>query len=126
MDPEEALPEGSPRLPSDFANIRGSDAYPKRPMVVDDANLVVPFPCLPGEGIEFLGRTVRGTVALSSYRLFLTDPDQHLNLPLGLLEGLECRDIFHLHLYCKDARSFRWDLCTAAPLMFTEPCRGTM
>ncbi|CAN7987600.1 unnamed protein product, partial [Ixodes pacificus] len=112
---EEPLPEVSANLSGgqwSFTSICGSDAYPMRPLVADDPSLVVPFPCLPGEGCEFLGRTTRGCVALSSYRLFLSGPDQHLNLPLGLLESLECRDIFHLHLSCKDGRSFRCSFAT--------------
>lgn len=112
---EEPLPEASANLSGgqwSFTSICGSDAYPMRPLVADDPSLVVPFPCLPGEGCEFLGRTTRGCVALSSYRLFLSGPDQHLNLPLGLLESLECRDIFHLHLSCKDGRSFRCSFAT--------------
>ncbi|CAN7986418.1 unnamed protein product [Ixodes hexagonus] len=112
---EESLPEASPGLcngPWSFTNICGSDAYPMRPLVADDPSLAVPFPCLPGEGCEFLGRTTQGSVALSSYRLFLSGPDQHLNLPLGLLESVECRDIFYLHLNCKDARSFRCSFAT--------------
>lgn len=98
--------------PSSFLNLSGSEAYPKRALVSDDPSLVVPFPCLPGEAVEFLGRSTQGVVALSSYRFFLAGPDQQLNLPLGLLEAVECRDIFYLHLICKDARSFRCSFAT--------------
>ncbi|XP_064461216.1 myotubularin-related protein 4-like isoform X5 [Ornithodoros turicata] len=95
-----------------FATVRHSEVYPKKALVLDDPSLEIPFPCLPGEGVEFLGRTTHGLVALSSYRLFLTGPDLLLNLPLGLLETVECRDIFHLHLHCKDVRSFRCSFAT--------------
>ncbi|KAL3199070.1 hypothetical protein MRX96_044039 [Rhipicephalus microplus] len=98
--------------PSSFLNLTGSEAYPKRALVSDDPSLAVPFPCLPGEAVEFLGRSTQGVVALSSYRFFLAGPDQQLNLPLGLLETVECRDIFYLHLICKDARSFRCSFAT--------------
>ncbi|KAL1414329.1 hypothetical protein MTO96_007572 [Rhipicephalus appendiculatus] len=98
--------------PSSFLNLTGSEAYPKRALVSDDPSLVVPFPCLPGEAVEFLGRSTQGVVALSSYRFYLAGPDQQLNLPLGLLEAVECRDIFYLHLICKDARSFRCSFAT--------------
>ncbi|KAH7960643.1 hypothetical protein HPB49_022002 [Dermacentor silvarum] len=110
--------EGSPPIddgggtPSSFLNLTGSEAYPKRALVSDDPSLVVPFPCLPGEAVEFLGRSTQGIVALSSYRFFLAGPEQQLNLPLGLLEAVECRDIFYLHLICKDARSFRCSFAT--------------
>ncbi|KAH6933772.1 hypothetical protein HPB50_018251 [Hyalomma asiaticum] len=110
--------EGSPPIddggghPSSFLNLTGSEAYPKRALVSDDPSLVVPFPCLPGEAVEFLGRSTQGVVALSSYRFFLAGPEQQLNLPLGLLEAVECRDIFYLHLICKDARSFRCSFAT--------------
>ena len=31
-----------------------------------------------------------------------------IQIPLHLIESLEIRDLFHLHINCKDARSFRW------------------
>lgn len=31
-----------------------------------------------------------------------------VNVPLGLIESIEARDIFYLHIYCKDAHTFRW------------------
>lgn len=30
-----------------------------------------------------------------------------INIPLGLVESAEQRDLFYLHIYCKDARSYR-------------------
>lgn len=104
---------GSMGGPWSYTNLSGSEAYPKRALVSDDPSLAVPFPCLPGESAEFLGRSTQGVVALSSYRFFLAGPEQQLNLPLGLLEAVECRDIFFLHLVCKDARSFRCSFATA-------------
>lgn len=104
--------DGDGGTPSSFLNLTGSEAYPKRALVSDDPSLTVPFPCLPGEAVEFLGRSTQGVVALSSYRFFLAGPEQQVNLPLGLLEAVECRDIFYLHLICKDARSFRCSFAT--------------
>ena len=34
-------------------------------------------------------------------------PGGLVNIPLGLVEHLEQRDLFYIHLYCKDARCYR-------------------
>lgn len=84
---------------------------PQRPCAccqVDDSTVAVPFPLMCGEAIRYLGRTADGVVALSTYRLFVhCRRAPFLNVPLGLIEMVECRDIFHLYVYCKDAHSFR-------------------
>ena len=40
-------------------------------------------------------------------RLYVSSPPGFLNIPLGLIEQLEQRDLFCLQVYCKDGRSFR-------------------
>jgi myotubularin-related protein 3/4 len=71
------------------------------------------------------GRAVEGTLYISNYRLYLSkkvpteafaippalSPQssvRDVNVPLGLIESIECKDIFYINLYCKDARSFRY------------------
>lgn len=109
---------------TDIQYIKASELYPKKsPWVEDSADTSTPpFPLLPGEGIAFEGRTVEGTLYISNYRLYLyktsnSEPAvnslasnnsvKNINVPLGLIETVECKDIFYLNLYCKDARSFR-------------------
>lgn len=68
---------------------------------------------------------MEGTLYISSYRLYLSKTIsteafaippalctqsnvRDINVPLGLIESFECKDIFYINLYCKDARSFRY------------------
>ena len=69
--------------------------------------LQIPYPELPGEFVEFLGRTTDGVIALSNYRLFVRFKDSFVNQPLGLIDSVEYRDIFYIYVCCKDAHSFR-------------------
>lgn len=81
-----------------------SEVYPLKQLVMDQAGLVVPFTPLCGECVEYLGRTSDGAIALSNYRLFI---ESFVNIPIGLIESVEYRDIFYLHIYSKDARTVR-------------------
>jgi hypothetical protein len=63
----------------------------------------VPFPLLCGEAVEYLGRTAAGVIALSNFRLLIRSKDSFINVPLGMVESIECREIFFLNIYCKDA-----------------------
>jgi len=51
--------------------------------------------------------TTEGTLVLTNYRLFVQEKNAHFNIPLGLVELVECRDIFFVHVHCKDARYMR-------------------
>ena len=96
--------------PASLETILASELYPKKPLVSDDAALQPPYPTIPGESIEFLGRTAEGVIALSNFRLFIRHGHSVMNIPLALIDTIECRDIFFLYVYCKDARSLRWAL----------------
>ena len=78
----------------------------------------------PSSLISYMqGRTVEGTLYISNYRLYLSKTAlteaaaipsalsssslRDINVPLGLIESIECKDIFYINIYCKDARSFR-------------------
>jgi myotubularin-related protein 3/4 len=67
---------------------------------------------------------VEGVLYISNYRLYLhrtsssvdiasishsssNNSVRDINVPLGLIESVECKDIFYLNLFCKDGRSFR-------------------
>ena len=93
--------------PASLEQIVAAELYPKKPLVSDDASLTAPYPPLPGESIEYLGRTADGVIALSNFRLFIKLRYTLINIPLALIDTIECRDIFFLYVYCKDARSHR-------------------
>ncbi|KAF0295721.1 Myotubularin-related protein 3 [Amphibalanus amphitrite] len=94
--------------------------YPKRDCVLDAesaeaaALLPAPFRLLHGEYVVRAGRVVEGRLYLTNYRLYLQADTASglLNVPLGLLETAETRDICYLHVQCKDARAFRLTLPT--------------
>ncbi|XP_069134648.1 LOW QUALITY PROTEIN: phosphatidylinositol-3,5-bisphosphate 3-phosphatase MTMR3-like, partial [Argopecten irradians] len=89
--------------PSSLDYIQRSELYPKKSLVTEDAALHVPFPLLCGEAVEFLGHIDEGVIALSNFRLLIRFNESFINIPLGLVESVECRDIFYLYVYCKDA-----------------------
>ncbi|XP_057319209.1 myotubularin-related protein 3 isoform X1 [Microplitis mediator] len=89
-----------------ICHIRASELFPKHAHYeTDDSSLSVPFTPLSGEFVVALGRTADGTLALSNYRLYLQLSQTCYNIPLGLIEQLEVKEIFFLHISCKDARS---------------------
>lgn len=84
-----------------------SEFYPKKPTQCDEDGLKTPFIPLHGESVEYLGRTSDGTIALSNYRVFVMLKESYINIPVGVIETVEYRDIFFMHVFCKDARTFR-------------------
>ncbi|XP_072521248.1 phosphatidylinositol-3,5-bisphosphate 3-phosphatase MTMR3 [Salminus brasiliensis] len=75
--------------------------------VVDEEHVQVPFPVLHGECVEHVGRAEGAVIALSSYRLHIKFKDNVINVPLQLIESVECRDMVQLHLICKDCKVIR-------------------
>ncbi|GFG28834.1 hypothetical protein Cfor_03049 [Coptotermes formosanus] len=107
--------DGGSEQPSSLQSIchvRACELFPKRSLQVEDVHLSVPFVPVCGEGVEFLGRTADGILALSNYRLHLLLKDTYYSIPLGLIEVIEVKDIFSLHVGCKDARLFRCTFTT--------------
>ncbi|XP_043288971.1 myotubularin-related protein 4 isoform X2 [Venturia canescens] len=89
-----------------ICHLRASELFPKPThFECDDATLSIPFTPLSGESVVALGRTSDGILALSNYRLYLQLSQACYNIPLGLIEQLEIKEIFYLHIGCKDARS---------------------
>ncbi|XP_076180922.1 phosphatidylinositol-3,5-bisphosphate 3-phosphatase MTMR4 isoform X2 [Ptiloglossa arizonensis] len=89
-----------------ICHLHVSELFPKHThLECEDQTLVVPFTLLSGESIVALGRTSDGVLALSNYRLYLQLSQTCYNIPLGLIEQLEVKEIFFLHIGCKDARS---------------------
>ncbi len=60
-----------------------------------------------GEFVTFLGRTSDGVIALSNFRLFVRQKKSFVNVPLGLIDIVDTREIFYLTIYCKDATTVR-------------------
>ncbi|CAK9815996.1 Myotubularin-related protein 4 [Anthophora plagiata] len=89
-----------------ICHVHASELFPKHAhFECEDQTLTVPFTPLSGESIVALGRTSDGVLALSNYRLYLQLSQTCYNIPLGLIEQLEVKEIFFLHIGCKDARS---------------------
>ena len=88
-------------------HVKRSDGFPKKALVSEDESLKVPFPLLNGESAEFLGRTSDGIIVLSNFRLLIRHKESFINVPLGLIESVEIREIFQLNVFCKDATVVR-------------------
>lgn len=92
-----------------ICHLHASELFPKHThFECEDETLTIPFTPLSGESVVALGRTTDGVLALSNYRLYLQLSQTCYNIPLGLIEQLEVKEIFYLHIGCKDARSLRY------------------
>ena len=92
-----------------ICHLQASELFPKTDILdCEDPSIPVPFILLSGEYVVAMGRTSDGILALSNYRLYLQIGEGSHNVPLGLIEQLEVKEIFYLHISCKDARSIRW------------------
>ncbi|XP_016523720.1 myotubularin-related protein 4 isoform X1 [Poecilia formosa] len=110
--------EGPPSL----EYIKAKDLFPQKDLVKEDESLQVPFPVLQGEGVEYLGRADEAIIAISNYRLHIkfkdsvinTYPgvDNEISVPLRLVESVESRDMFQLHIICKDSKVVRCHFAT--------------
>jgi len=67
----------------------------------------LPFRLICGENLELKCDTTEGVLALTNYRLFIQGKDTNFNIPIGVIEQVENRDIFFLHVSGKDARCIR-------------------
>ncbi|XP_063219429.1 myotubularin-related protein 4 isoform X2 [Bacillus rossius redtenbacheri] len=90
-----------------LCNVSAKDLYPKRPMQCDGNKLCVPFKTVCGEAVEYLGPTTDGILALSNYRFYYEPKENFYNIPLGLIDVIEVKDLFLLQIGCKDASSFK-------------------
>ncbi|XP_052412444.1 myotubularin-related protein 4 isoform X3 [Carassius gibelio] len=110
--------EGPPSL----EYIQARDLFPQKELLKEDDALQIPFPVLPGEWVEFLGRADDAIIAVSNYRLHIKFKDSIINMypgvdseisvPLRLIEGVESRDMFQLHIICKDSKVVRCHFST--------------
>ncbi|KAG7515598.1 hypothetical protein JOB18_012198 [Solea senegalensis] len=110
--------EGPPSL----EYIKAKDLFPQKELVKEDDSLQVPFPVLQGEGVEYLGHADEAIIAISNYRLHIKFKDSVINtypgvdndisVPLRLIESVESRDMFQLHIICKDSKVVRCRFAT--------------
>ncbi|XP_068188290.1 myotubularin-related protein 4 isoform X2 [Antennarius striatus] len=100
--------EGPPSL----EYIKAKDLFPQKELVKEDESLQVPFSVLQGEGVEYLGRADDAIIAISNYRLHIKFKDSVINVPLRLIESVESRDMFQLHINCKDSKVVRCHFAT--------------
>ncbi|KAM9330800.1 phosphatidylinositol-3,5-bisphosphate 3-phosphatase MTMR3 [Gastrophryne carolinensis] len=87
--------------------IQANQIFPRKQLIREDENLQVPFQELHGESTEFVGRAEDAVISLSNYRLNIKYKESFINVPLLLIESVECRDPFQLHLTCKDCKVIR-------------------
>ncbi|XP_054851884.1 myotubularin-related protein 3 isoform X2 [Eublepharis macularius] len=92
--------------------IQANQIFPRKQLIREDENLQVPFLELHGESTEYVGRAEDAIIALSNYRIHIKFKESIVNVPLQLIENVECRDIFQLHLTCKDCKVIRCQFST--------------
>ncbi|XP_029475326.1 myotubularin-related protein 3 isoform X3 [Rhinatrema bivittatum] len=92
--------------------IQANRIFPRKQLIREDENLQVPFLELHGESTEYVGRAEDAVIALSNYRLHIKFKESVVNIPLQLIECVECREIFQLHLTCKDCKIIRCQFFT--------------
>ncbi|XP_070821120.1 myotubularin-related protein 3 isoform X1 [Chaetodon trifascialis] len=92
--------------------IQANQIFPKKSPVLEEENMQVPFPELHGEFTEYVGRAEDAIIATSNYRLHIKFKESVVNVPLQLIECAECRDMFQLHVTCKDCKVIRCQFST--------------
>ncbi|XP_066552197.1 myotubularin-related protein 4 isoform X2 [Amia ocellicauda] len=114
---------GGEEGPPSLEYIQAKDLFPHKELVKEEESLQVPFPVLQGEGVEYLGRADDAIIAISNYRLHIKFKDSVINtlqqgvdneisVPLRLIESVESRDMFQLHIICKDSKVVRCHFST--------------
>ncbi|XP_061115542.1 myotubularin-related protein 3 isoform X2 [Conger conger] len=99
--------------------IQANQIFPRKSPVLEEDSLQVPFPELHGEFTEYVGRAEDAIIAMSSYRLHIKFKESIVNncscevsVPLQLIESVEYRDMFQLHVTCKDCKVIRCQFST--------------
>ncbi|XP_063002798.1 myotubularin-related protein 4 [Elgaria multicarinata webbii] len=100
--------EGPPSL----EYIQAKDLFPHKELIKEEESLQVPFTVLQGEGVEYLGHASDAVIAISNYRLHIKFKDSVINVPLRMMESVESRDMFQLHIVCKDSKVVRCHFST--------------
>ncbi|KAK9880690.1 hypothetical protein WA026_011925 [Henosepilachna vigintioctopunctata] len=72
-----------------------------------DPKLSLPFNLLEGEAVSHHGTSRDGLILLTNYRLYLQIAGNHHHVPLGIIETVENKEMFYLHIGCKDCRTYK-------------------
>lgn len=94
-------------------HVRTSSLYPKKVLkeTRESAFIPLPFNPLSGEAVEHIDRITDGVLALSNYRIYFqrngSDGKGDFNVPLGIIESAEVKDMFHIFISCKDVRTYQ-------------------
>ncbi|VDP10373.1 unnamed protein product [Soboliphyme baturini] len=93
-----------------------SEVYVKKPLnKVTSRGLIepsvetphLPFVLLPGEYAQCHSRILNDTlIVLTNFRIFVSFKENNAfyNIPILCVDGVECREMFYLHIACKDGR----------------------
>ncbi|KAL2092758.1 hypothetical protein ACEWY4_012556 [Coilia grayii] len=92
--------------------IQANQIFPRKPPVLEQDDLQVPYSELDGESTRYVGRAEDAIIAMSNYRLHIKFKESIVNVPLQLIESVECRDMFQLHVTCKDCKVVRCQFST--------------
>lgn len=73
---------------------------------------------MPGENTRYLGKIENGILALSNYRIYLSNIPRRFeaSIPLKIIETVQIKEIFTLIISCKDASTYTISFST------TESC----
>ena len=79
------------------------------------ASTIVPCTLLPGENVSHIGKTrEKNGIVLTNYRLHVDESAStespssgFINVPLSCIESVEAKDLFFVHINCKDGKSYR-------------------
>ncbi|GFY37468.1 myotubularin-related protein 3 [Trichonephila inaurata madagascariensis] len=86
--------------------VDAGEMYPKQALTTDDGGVSVPFSLLSGENPLFMGHSIDGAIVITNYRFYQSE-GPFINIPLGLIDYIECKEILFIWIYCKDARTYR-------------------
>ncbi|KAJ8917303.1 hypothetical protein NQ315_002321 [Exocentrus adspersus] len=96
--------------PNSLYHVDPSCMYPLQSNEEDTEEL--PFNLLTGENKVHSGKSENGAILITNYRLYLQNGKNHFHIPLGLIEVVEARELFYLHIGCKDARTYKCNFDT--------------
>ncbi|KAG5673821.1 hypothetical protein PVAND_003835 [Polypedilum vanderplanki] len=85
--------------------IKATELFPKEKVEKEDDSLQIPFAELSGEFVKYIGRYDSGILAISNYRLYLSNSTKSFetSIPLRLIENVSIKEMFQLVISCKDA-----------------------
>ncbi|XP_074030233.1 phosphatidylinositol-3,5-bisphosphate 3-phosphatase MTMR4 isoform X2 [Leptinotarsa decemlineata] len=89
--------------PNSICHIQSIHMYPLQSTNLKD----LPFNFLNGEHVLHSGISVDGLILITNYRFYLQSRNQPFHIPIGLIEIAEVKELFNLHIGCKDARTYR-------------------